>query len=213
MCLSNRYTSLCGPECRRFAWIKSCLWVHSPPRLPMSPSREARTVVDPSVATLQEGLRSSNGLAAWEFFLEVYSPVLYQIAAACSDDEDDAADCYLHICEQLSRNGFHRLLKFKPEGSARFTTWLRVVGRNLCYDWHRSHKGRRRPFKLLRFLSELDRGVYDCRFERKRRSISFARRFQIWARRNCTRRSGEWKTRSVRDSDGSSARGESIFST
>ena len=124
-------------------------------------------MVDPSVATLQEGLRSSNGLAAWEFFLEVYSPVLYQIAAACSDDEDDAADCYLHICEQLSRNGFHRLLKFKPEGSARFTTWLRVVGRNLCYDWHRSHKGRRRPFKLLRFLSELDRGVYDCRFERR----------------------------------------------
>src|SRR5882724_13170569 len=91
------------------------------------PSREARTVGDPSVATLQEGLRSSNGLAAWEFFLEIYSPVLYQIATSCSDDEDDAADCYLHICEQLSRNGFRRLLKFKPEGSARFTTWVRVV--------------------------------------------------------------------------------------
>lgn len=121
---------------------------------------------DPSVATLQEVLRSSNGRAAWESFLEVYSPVLYQTAVACSDDEDDAADCYLHICEQLSRNGFRRLLKFKPEGSASFTTWLRVVGRNLCYDWHRAHSGRRRPFKLLQFLSELERRVYDCRFER-----------------------------------------------
>ena len=121
---------------------------------------------NPSVATLQEVLRSSNAQAAWESFLEVYSPVLYQTAVACSDDEDDAADCYLHICEQLSRNEFRRLLKFKPEGSASFTTWLRVVGRNLCYDWQRAHSGRRRPFKLLQFLSELERRVYDCRFER-----------------------------------------------
>ena len=65
---------------------------------------------NPSVATLQEVLRSSNAQAAWESFLEVYSPVLYQTAVACSDDEDDAADCYLHICEQLSRNEFRRLL-------------------------------------------------------------------------------------------------------
>ena len=121
---------------------------------------------DPNIATLQKELRSSNGLAAWETFLGIYSPVLYQTAVAYSDDEDEAADCYLYICEQLSRNGFRRLLKFKPEGSASFTTWLRVVGRNLCYDWHRSHSGRRRPFKLLQVLSELERGVYDCRFER-----------------------------------------------
>lgn len=121
---------------------------------------------DPSVATLQEELRSANGLAAWESFLEVYSSVLYQAATACTDDEDDAADCYLYICEHLSRNRFRRLLKFKPEGSASFATWLRVVGRNLCYDWHRAQRGRRRPFKLLQFLSVLERRVYDCRFER-----------------------------------------------
>ena len=121
---------------------------------------------NPSVATLQEGLRSLNPMTAWASFLEVYSPVIYQTAVACSDSEDDAADCYLHICEQLFRNGFRRLLKFKPEGNASFSTWLRVVGRNLCYDWHRVHKGRRRPFKLLQFLSELERRVYDCRFER-----------------------------------------------
>jgi len=123
-------------------------------------------VGDPNFATLQEELRTSNGLAAWETFLGIYSPVLYQTAVAYSDDEDEAADCYLYICEQLSRNGFRRLLKFKPEGSASITTWLRVVSRNLCYDWHRAHGGRRRPFKLLQFLSELERRVYDCRFER-----------------------------------------------
>jgi RNA polymerase sigma factor (sigma-70 family) len=95
-----------------------------------------------------------------------YSPILYQAARAHSDDEDDAADCFLHICEQLSRNNFRRLLKFKPDGSASFTTWLRVVARNLCFDWHRSHTGRRRPFKSLQFLSQLELEVYDCRFER-----------------------------------------------
>lgn len=121
---------------------------------------------DPSVAALQEGLRSSNGSATWEAFLRQYSPVLYQTACAHSDDEDDAADCFLHICEQLSRNSFRRLLKFKPDGSARFITWLRVVARNLCFDWHRSHTGRRRPFKSLQFLPPLELEVYDCRFER-----------------------------------------------
>ena len=121
---------------------------------------------DPSVAALQEGLRSSTGPAAWEAFLRQYSPVLYQAARAHSDDEDDAADCFLHICEQLSRNSFRRLLKFKPDGTASFTTWLGVVARNLCFDWHRSHTGRQRPFKSLQRLSQLELEVYDCRFER-----------------------------------------------
>jgi len=96
-------------------------------------------VGDPNFATLQKELRSSNGLEAWETFLGIYSSILYQTAVAYSDDEDEAADCYLYICEQLSRNSFRRLLKFKPEGSASLTTWLRVVSRNLCYDWHRAH--------------------------------------------------------------------------
>ena len=121
---------------------------------------------DPSVTALQQGLRSSTGPAAWEAFLRQYSPVLYQAARAHSDDEDDAADCFLHICEQLSRNSFRRLLKFNPDGSGSFTTWLRVVARNLCFDWHRGHTGRQRPFKSLQRLSQLELEVYDCRFER-----------------------------------------------
>jgi RNA polymerase sigma factor (sigma-70 family) len=121
---------------------------------------------DPNVAILQEDLRSSNAPAAWEAFLGQYSPVLYQTALAYTDDEDDAANCFLHICEQLSRNSFRRLLKFKPDGSANFTTWLRVVARNLCFDWHRTQMGRRRPFKSLQSLSSLELDVYDCRLER-----------------------------------------------
>lgn len=121
---------------------------------------------DPDITTLQHELRSGDAAAAWELFLKAYSPVLYQSARAHTYDEDDAADCFVHVCEQLARNRFRRLLKFKPEGSARFTTWLRVVARNLCYDWHRRRTGRQRPFKFIQRLSSLDLEVYQCRFER-----------------------------------------------
>ena len=123
-------------------------------------------VCEPGIAALLDALRSSNPRGAWEGFLESYSPVLYQTARARTLDEDAAADCYLHICEQLARNRFRRLLKFKLEGRASFITWLRVVARNLCFDWHRSRSGRHRPFKSLQHLSQLELEVYNCRFNR-----------------------------------------------
>jgi RNA polymerase sigma factor (sigma-70 family) len=117
------------------------------------------------VAPLLEALRSPDSYGdAWAEFLDSYSPVLYQTARTCTSDDDAAADCYLHICERLARNSFRRLLKFKPNGSASFTTWLRVVARNLCFDWHRSQYGRPRPFKSLQHLSPLELEVYNSRF-------------------------------------------------
>lgn len=120
---------------------------------------------DRGVAPLLGALQSPNSCgSAWAEFLDSYSPVLYHTARACTSDEDAVADCYVHICERLSRNGFRRLLKFKPEGGASFTTWLRVVARNLCFDWHRSQSGRPRPFRSLQHLSALELEVYDYRF-------------------------------------------------
>jgi len=123
-------------------------------------------VCDPGIAALLDALRSSSSRDAWVGFLESYSPVLYQTARACTNDEDAAADCYLHICEQLARNRFRQLLKFKIEGRAKFITWLRVVARNLCFDWHRCRSGRPRLFKSLQHLSQLEFEVYNCRFNR-----------------------------------------------
>jgi RNA polymerase sigma factor (sigma-70 family) len=53
------------------------------------------------------------------------------------------------------------------KGAASFTTWLRVVARNLCFDWHRKVHGRPRPFKSLLGLSALELEVYHCRYERR----------------------------------------------
>lgn len=121
---------------------------------------------DRGIAILLEALRSPNSRDAWVEFLDTYSAVLYQSARACTSNQDDAADCYLHICERLARDHFRRLLKFKPRGRASFTTWLRVVARNLCLDWHRSQSGRPRPFKSVQHLSPLELEIYNCRFIR-----------------------------------------------
>lgn len=97
-------------------------------------------------------------------FLDLYGPVLYHTALAHTPSNDAAADCYVYICGRLSDNHFKRLLKFKPKGNASFTTWLRVVTRNLCFDWHRGHSGRHRPFKALGDLSPLELEIYRLRF-------------------------------------------------
>jgi RNA polymerase sigma factor (sigma-70 family) len=118
------------------------------------------------IAPLLEALRSPKARAGWVEFLNAYSPVLYQTARNCTSSNDDAADCYVNICEQLAHNQFRRLLKFNPKGNASFVTWLRVVARNLCFDWHRKQFGRLRPFKSLQGLSSLELGIYHHRFVR-----------------------------------------------
>ena len=121
---------------------------------------------DRAIAVLLEDLHSLNACDAWVEFLESYGPVLYQTARAYTSDKDAAVDCYVHICEQLAHNRFRRLLKFNPKGRASFATWLRVVARNLCFDWHRGQSGRHRPFKSLEDLSPLELEIYHWRFAR-----------------------------------------------
>jgi RNA polymerase sigma factor (sigma-70 family) len=121
-------------------------------------------VCDRAIACLLEDLQLPSACNAWMEFLESYGPVLYQAARTYTPSQDAAADCYVYICEQLAHNRFKRLLKFNPKGCASFTTWLRVVARNLCFDWHRSQSGRHRPFKSLEGLSALELEIYRWRF-------------------------------------------------
>ena len=119
---------------------------------------------DRAIAPILREFRSPNASDAWVEFLDLYGPVLYHTALAHTASDDAAADCYVHICERLADNHFKRLLKFNTEGNATFTTWLRVVARNLSFDWHRSHFGRHRPFKALGDLSPLELEIYKLRF-------------------------------------------------
>ena len=118
------------------------------------------------VGALLAKLRGEEAQEGWEEFLLQYSSLLYQAARALTHDEDDVADCFVYISEQLAKERFRKLLRFKPEGAASFATWLRVVARNLCHDWQRKKYGRARPFKIMQNLPPLEIEIYRCRFER-----------------------------------------------
>src|ERR1700747_1867152 len=112
-----------------------------------------------------EGLRSSQSREAWAEFLREYSPLIFHTCEFSTSDSDQAADCFLFACEQISRTRFRRLLRFRPEGAASFPTWLRVVVRNLCLDWRRKQLGRPRLLRSIARLPQLEGEVYRCRYE------------------------------------------------
>lgn len=132
---------------------------------PPEPSKPSPTGLSSIVALLRR-LRSPDAQAPWEDFLFEFSPILFQTTSAFVRDEDEAADCFVYVCEQFARDHFRRLLQFKPEGPASFTTWLRVVARNLSFDWHRKKYGRIRPFKSVQSLSPLELEAYRLLHER-----------------------------------------------
>ena len=120
-----------------------------------------------SFQALLARLRSPAGDDAFAHFLELYSPAIMRIARQYAYDRARLNECYLFISEKLSANDFHRLVSYKPEGSASFRSWLNVVVANLCIDWRRHRRGRPRLFKSIKKLSKLDRRVFKHRFQQR----------------------------------------------
>ena len=112
------------------------------------------------IASILDGLGSGSRQQAWENFLVCYSPLILQVVRLFEADPDDIADCFLFVCQQLAGNSFRRLRRFRPEGPASFTTWMRAVSRRLCLDWYRSAFGRARIFDSIARLSAADRDVF-----------------------------------------------------
>ena len=111
---------------------------------------------------LLEQLGSRQPAQGWRDFLEAYSPLIFQVVRLAGLDADQASNCFLFVCEQLSRDSFRRLRRFRPGGPASFSTWLRAVVRNLTLDWLRKEFGRPRPFRAISRLEPLDEAVFRC---------------------------------------------------
>ena len=120
---------------------------------------------DPQIAGILGRLNSSEAQEAWAGFLQTYSPLMLQVVRLFERDQDHVSDCFLFVCEKLCRGGFRRLRRFRPEGPAKFSTWLRAVTRNLCLDWRRQEFGRHRVFQSVARLPALDREVFRCVYE------------------------------------------------
>ena len=131
-----------------------------PALLAESKVADASSVPEPQVDALFRRLRSQESREAWAKFLDAYTPVMLQVIRLFEREEDAVGDCYLFVCEHLCQNGFRRLLHFRPQGPARFSTWLCAVVRNLCLDWHRQEFGRERVFESVARMPAFDREVF-----------------------------------------------------
>jgi RNA polymerase sigma factor (sigma-70 family) len=128
-----------------------------------------------SFDNLLEQISSRNPEEAWGLFLDEYSTTVLQVVRHVERDSDFVPDCFQFVCERLSANSFRRLRKFRPQGPAVFSTWLRAVVRNLCLDWRRKQFGRPRFFKSISRLSVFDQEVFRRLYERR---VSFDETFQ-----------------------------------
>ena len=115
---------------------------------------------DQQIARILHRLCLRDAQEAWAEFLQIHSPLILQVVRFFERDADRVADCFLFVCEQLSRKRFRRLRRFRLKGPASFPTWLRAVVRNLCLDWHRQEFGRQRIFQSIERLPAVDRELF-----------------------------------------------------
>ena len=122
-------------------------------------------VADAEAGVFLEALRSDEADSAWRWFLSSYADLIYGTIRTFSHDADDLGDCFLYVCEKLADKRYRRLLLFKSDGPARFSTWLRAVVRNLCLDWLRSKYGRRQMFRSVASLATVDQEIFRLVFQ------------------------------------------------
>ncbi len=145
-------------------WRKGQLPLTDPAAAGAAGPAAATRMSDDTVTDLLERLSSGRVDAAWSEFLARYSPLIKRLIRRHYADDDHATECFIHVCGALSDDGFRRLRSFRPDGPARFKTWLMAVVANLCVDWRRKEQGRVRAPQCVSRLPELEQQVYRCIF-------------------------------------------------
>ncbi len=101
----------------------------------------------PELTRLLETTDSKNREAAWDAFIEKFHRLLMRVAHSMDDRYDARMDRYAYMLERLQAGNYRRLRRYGPQTRAQFSTWLVVVARRLCVDFHRETHGRQRPTK------------------------------------------------------------------
>ena len=132
----------------------------------MPEQRSKRFISNKQMKKLLLGLNSADAGPAWAKFIDRFAPLIMKTARQFDYEQDRSSECFLHVCEKLCDNGFRRLLRFDPNGSATFHTWLGAVTFNLCVDWHRKEFGRVSLLPAISALPAFDQAVFRYRYER-----------------------------------------------
>ena len=125
--------------------------------------------LDPWVAELQRGRID----AAWDLFLDRYRRLIFAAIRHYAQDYDDVMDVFARVCESLREADLKRLRSYlaQPSHTARFSTWLVTVVRNLTVDWFRHRDGRRRLSTVAAELPPLRRRIFEHVFLHKRSHV------------------------------------------
>lgn len=78
----------------------------------------------------------------WGRFVERHSRLILKVSHSTTDSYDGAMDRYAFVLQHLREDECRRLKAYRFDHRGKFTTWLVVVARRLCADFHRSKYGR-----------------------------------------------------------------------
>ena len=100
---------------------------------------------------------------AWDDFITLHRNLIFKAIRHYADGYDDVMDVFAHVCESLREDDLARIRKYldQPEHTARLTTWLVSVVRNLTVDWFRKRDGRKRPSKIIESLPKLQQEIFE----------------------------------------------------
>lgn len=114
----------------------------------------------------RDELRTGSTDAAWDDFITRYRPLVFATIQHYARDYDDVMDVFASVCQRLRDDDMRRLRTYldEPNHTARFTTWLVAVVRNITIDWFRSRDGRRRLSAIAQGLSPLRQKIFELIF-------------------------------------------------
>ncbi len=157
---------------RRIKWVARDVPGCRPERRPLSketpdrltPGRGAGTAQPISDDRLLE-LFHRRPRRAWRIFLERYAERMLGQLRGLGFDRDEAMDRFVFVCERLAHNKFQRLRQVRATGDqGELVPWLRQVVKNAAIDWGWSQAGRRRLFRSIEGLGELEQRVFKLHF-------------------------------------------------
>ena len=109
----------------------------------------------PRLSDLLDAADSPARDAAWAAFLDEYTKLILSAVRRTSSSYDDVMDRYTFVLDRLQNEDFRRLRVYPGDGRGKFTTWLVVVTRRLCVDYHRKQYGRPRTAAAASDASQL----------------------------------------------------------
>ena len=103
---------------------------------------------------------------AWDLFVERHRRLIFAAIRHYTTEHDEVMDVFAQVCESLREHELGRLRRYLAEGAhtARFSTWLVTVVRNLTVDWFRHRDGRKRLSAIAADLPQLQRRIFECVF-------------------------------------------------